>query len=84
MNYSLDIFRRANVQLNNHVLSILVQSGFVVGYFISGCIMSRVMRKIHFTCAAAMMAMSSATLGFTLKAEVLFKGHFLKFNLANP
>jgi len=32
--YSLDIFRRADVKLNNYVLSIFVQSGFLFGFMI--------------------------------------------------
>ena len=68
--YSLDIFRRANVQLNNYILTILVQSGFVLGYIISGCLLSHVKRKVHFTCGALLMAISQAILGLTLKANV--------------
>ena len=68
--YSLDIFRRANVQMDNHILSILVYSGFTIGFIGSAFILSHIKRKIHFICAAAFMAISLATLGLTLKSSV--------------
>ena len=76
VNYSLDIFRRANVQINNHFLSILVQVGYILGYFISACIMSHVKRKQHFAFSAVFMAISQATLGFALKAAVCISSIF--------
>ena len=68
--YSLDIFRRANVKMNNYVLSILVNSGFTIGYMVSAMLMTRVGRKMQFICSGLFMAVSLATLGFTLDAEV--------------
>ena len=68
--YSLDIFRRANVKMNNYVLSILVNSGFTLGYMISAMIMTSVGRKLQFISSGLFMAVSLATLGFTLDAEV--------------
>ena len=56
--------------MNNYILTILVQSGFVLGYIISGCLLSHVKRKVHFTCGALLMAISQAILGLTLKANV--------------
>ena len=69
-NYVLDIFKRANVQLNNQILTILVLISLILGYSISACIMSHVKRKIHIACSAAFMAISQGTLGFALKAAV--------------
>ena len=71
--YSLDIFRRANVKMNNYVLSILVNSGFTLGYLFSAMIMTRVGRKLQFISSGLFMAVSLATLGFTLDEEVIFK-----------
>ena len=73
--YSLDIFRRANVQMDNHILSILVYSGFTIGFIGSAFILSHIKRKIHFICAAAFMAISLATLGLTLKSSVSIITH---------
>ena len=50
-------------------MTILVQSGFVLGYIISGCLLSHVKRKVHFSCGALLMAISQAILGLTLKAN---------------
>ena len=68
--YSLDIFRRANVQMENHILSILVYGGFTSGFICSAFILTHIKRKIHFIGSAAFMAISLATLGLTLKSSV--------------
>ena len=68
--YSLDIFRRANVQMENHILSILVYGGFTSGFIGSAFILTHIKRKIHFIGSAAFMAISLATLGLTLKSSV--------------
>ena len=69
-NYSLDIFRRANVKLNNYLLVVLVQGCTLTGYIISACIMRYVKRKHHFACSAALMSISYAVLGIALKMQV--------------
>ena len=48
--YSLDIFRRANVQMNNYMLAIALQSAFTVGYIISAPLMTRIPRKVQVCC----------------------------------
>ena len=70
LNYSLDIFKRANVKLDNSLLSVLLPSSCVLGYIISACIMSCIKRKYHFAFSAALMAISQAILGFALKLQV--------------
>lgn len=67
--YSLTIFRKANVQLNNYLVSILVQSGITLGYIISSFLMSRVPRKIHFIAAGLFMATNLLAAGIILQAE---------------
>ena len=65
--YCLDIFKRAKVTLmNNYTLSILLQTAFTTGYVISAFIMNHVPRRIQFMSSALFMAVSTATLGFTL------------------
>ena len=71
--YCLDIFKRAKVTLiNNYTLSILLQTAFTTGYVVSAFIMNHVPRRIQFMSSALFMAVSTATLGFTLNqsAEV--------------
>ena len=68
--YSLDIFRRANVQMNNYMVSILVQSGVTGGYFISSFLMSRLPRKLHFIAAGLFMATNLLAAGIILQVEV--------------
>ena len=69
--YCLDIFKRAKVTLmNNYTLSILLQTAFTTGYVISAFIMNHVPRRIQFMSSALFMAVSTATLGFTLNQSV--------------
>ena len=68
--YSLDIFQRANVQMNNYALSIMVQSGFLVGYIISSFLMVRSPRKLQFIASGLFMSVSLVALGFILDIEV--------------
>merc|ERR1719447_1212471 len=68
--YSLDIFRRADVQLNNYVLSIFVQSGFLFGFMIAAFLMSRVGRKAQFIMSGLFMAIFLSALGLILKLNL--------------
>lgn len=70
--YSLDIFQRANVQMNNYALSIMVQSGFLVGYIISSFLMVRTPRKLQFIASGLFMSASLVALGFILDVEVSY------------
>jgi len=70
--YSLDIFQRANVQMNNYALSIMVQSGFLVGYIISSFLMVRTPRKLQFIASGLFMSASLVALGFILNVEVSY------------
>ena len=68
--YALDIFKRANVTMNNHILAILLASACTIGYAISSFLMRCVPRKVHFISSGLLMALSIITLGFTLQAKV--------------
>ena len=69
--YCLDIFKRAKVtMMNNYTLSILLQTAFTTGYVVSAFIMNHVPRRIQFMSSALFMAVSTATLGFTLNQSV--------------
>ena len=76
--YSLAIFKRANVNMNSHVLAIFVQSGFLFGYIIAAFLMSRVTRKAQFIISGIFMATFLFALGFILKSntEVSLQGFF--------
>ena len=67
--YSLAIFKRANVNMNSHVLAIFVQSGFLFGYVIAAFLMSRVTRKAQFIISGIFMATFLFALGFILKSN---------------
>ena len=67
--YSLAIFKRANVNMNSHVLAIFVQSGFLFGYIIAAFLMSRVTRKAQFIISGISMAIFLFALGFILKSN---------------
>ena len=70
MSYSLDIFRRADVKLNNYLLSILLQCCTLLGYIIAACIIPYVRRKYHFVLSAVGMGISQVVLGIALKFNV--------------
>ena len=73
--YSLDIFKRANLDMNSHVLAIFVQSGFLIGYIIAAFLMSRITRKTQFIVSGFFMSIFLFALGFILKTnfEVTFR-----------
>ena len=82
--YCLDIFKRAKVtMMNNYTLSILLQTAFTTGYVISAFIMNHVPRRIQFMSSALFMAVSTATLGFSLNQslEVFIINDFIVFTL---
>ena len=74
INYSLDIFRRANIKWNNYVLSILVQTGSIIGYFISTFLISRIKRKVQYISTAALMAISQIILESEMDQATNAKG----------
>ena len=68
--YSLDIFRRAEVELDNYVLSILAQSGISLGYILAPLLMNRVSRKKHFLSAGIFMVCNLLIASFVIYFEV--------------
>ena len=70
--YALDIFKRVNVPMNNHMLAILVNGGCIIGYVISAFLVRCVLRKVHFISSGLFMAVSTITLGFTLQPVTPF------------
>ena len=83
-NYNLDIFKRANVELNHYLIAVLFQTCSLVGYLISACIMTRVKRKHHFVCSTGLMGIFLLILGFALNADVrLVYKIFLKLDFMN-
>lgn len=69
--YSLDIFQRAQVPMDNHLLSSLVQIGFILGYILSTPLLSKIPRRLQFIMSALFMALSFTTLGFSLDAMTI-------------
>ena len=80
--YSLDIFKRANLDMNSHVLAIFVQSGFLIGYIIAAFLMSRITRKTQFIVSGFFMSIFLFALGFILKTnfEVTFRLQFFSLS----
>ena len=71
--YSLDIFQRAQVNVNNYLLSILLQASTLIGYMIAACLLPRVKRRKQFLLSCAFMGVSQALLGFSLKFTVIIQ-----------
>ena len=70
VNYSMDIFKRAEVQVPHYLLTILVNLAFLAGYIISVFLTTSLKRKVQFLIGVILMSISQAILGLALKAEV--------------
>ena len=70
VNYSMDIFKRAKVEVSHYLLTILVNLSFLAGYIISVFLTSSLKRKVQFLIGVILMSISQAVLGLALKAEV--------------
>ena len=64
--YSLDVFRRAKVKLNNHVLAIMTQSAIAFGSFLAALGMKRVPRRVQFISSTLLMSLSMFAIGSLL------------------
>ena len=70
VNYSMDIFKRAEVEVPHYLLTILLNLSFLTGYIISIFLTSTLKRKVQFLIGVILMSISQAILGLALKAEV--------------
>ena len=68
----LDIFRRANLQLNNYAIAIFVTSAFALGYFLSTILIQKIPRKVQYICSGIIMAISQSLLGLTLRTQAYY------------
>ena len=68
----LDIFRRANLQLNNYAIAIFVTSAFALGYFLSTILIQKIPRKVQYICSGIIMAISQSILGLTLRTQAYY------------
>ncbi len=64
--YSLVIFQNAEIDMNNHILAIVVQSGLTFGYVISTPMMSKLPRRFQFITSGLLMSLSSTALGVSI------------------
>ncbi len=70
--YSIYIFKKSNVALNEYVLSVLLQAGFTVGYLVSAPIMGHVGRRSQYFASSIFMATSMLLLAGALRALVCY------------
>ena len=68
--YSIYIFKKSNVALNEYVLSVLLQVGFTVGYITSVPFMGHVGRRPQYFVSSILLATSMVVLGASLYALV--------------
>lgn len=64
--YSVMIFKKANINLDEYFMSIVLQAGFTAGYLTIAPFMDSIDRKKLFVSACLTMALSLAVLGVTL------------------
>ena len=58
------------MNVNNYLLSILLQASTLIGYMIAACLIPRVKRRKQFLLSCAFMGVSQVLLGFSLKFTV--------------
>merc|ERR1711884_347516 len=67
--YSLDLFRRAKIEMNQYMLSMLAQGGISIGYIIGPTLMNRVSRKVHYIVAGTFMVFNLVAAAFIIHLE---------------
>ena len=82
--YSLDLFRRAKIDLNKYMLSMLAQGGISIGYITAPFLMNRVSRKLHYIVAGTFMVCNLVAAAFIIHLEVGYLYLYLfTFKLGN-
>ena len=71
VNYTMDILNRAEVEIQHYFLTILVQTGQLLGWIISIFLTTSLKRKVHIALGCLFMGISQAILGFALTVKVL-------------
>ena len=71
VNYTIYILNRAEVEIQHYFLTILVQTGQLLGWIISIFLTTSLKRKVHITLGCLFMGISQAILGFALTVKVL-------------
>ena len=64
--YSLEIFAQADVQINEYILNILLQSAFVAALVISTPLMKKVNRRTHYLASGVAVAVFAFLLSFCI------------------
>ena len=67
--YSLDLFKRTEVQYNNYVLAIMTTSLCTTGYLISTYLTKKVPRKVHFMTSGCVLACNLFIAGMIIKLK---------------
>ena len=68
--YSLDLFKRAKIDLNIFMLSMMAQGGISVGYILAPLLMNKVSRKVHYLVAGTFMVCNLVAAAFIIHFEV--------------
>ena len=71
VNYTIYILNRAEVEIQHYFLTILVQTGQLLGWIISIFLTTSLKRKVHIALGCLFMGISQAILGFALTVKVL-------------
>ena len=71
VNYTIYILNRSEVEIQHYFLTILVQTGQLLGWIISIFLTTSLKRKVHIALGCLFMGISQAILGFALTVKVL-------------
>ena len=72
--YSLEIFAKAEVPLNEYILSILLQAGFTMSFMLSSSLMNIMKRRNQYLISGSLMAFCMLMLSFCMYAIDLSSG----------
>lgn len=72
--YSLEIFAKAEVPLNEYILSILLQAGFTISFIISSPLMNAMKRRSQYLLSGFLLAFCMLMLSFCMYAIDLSVG----------
>ena len=81
--YSVTIFKRANVEVDEYLMAVFLQIGFTAGYIFIAPFMDMIDRRRLFMTASSAMILSLAVLGVTINGDLSEDGSKDSFNVTS-
>ena len=84
VNYTIYILNRAEVEIQHYFLTILVQTGQLLGWIISIFLTTSLKRKVHIALGCLFMGISQAILGFALTVNKVCTNFYFVYSKKLP